>query len=144
MAENPRARKIADRIHEITVRALEHEVRDPRLGFVTITAVRMTGDLQHASIFYTVYSTDEERAIVSRVLLNVEEYLAEVLALVGGRVPLLVEIKDHLDGCPQCAEEHDLECVIRSVVKRSCTEVAPSTLKASILDRISHLKTVDH
>ncbi|MHA7238290.1 mycothiol system anti-sigma-R factor [Arthrobacter sp. TMS1-12-1] len=56
----------------------------------------------------------------------------------------LVEIKDHLNDCPQCAEEHDLECVIRSVVKRSCTEVAPSTLKASILDRISHLKTVDH
>lgn len=56
----------------------------------------------------------------------------------------LMDIKDHLDGCPQCAEEHDLECVIRSVVKRSCTEVAPSTLKASILDRISHLKMVDH
>ena len=56
----------------------------------------------------------------------------------------LVEIKDHLNDCPQCAEEHDLECVIRSVVKRSCTEVAPSTLKASILDRISQLKTVDH
>ena len=56
----------------------------------------------------------------------------------------LVEIKDHLDGCPECADEHDLECVIRSVVKRSCTEVAPSTLKASILDRISHLRTVDH
>ncbi|WP_298251523.1 mycothiol system anti-sigma-R factor [uncultured Arthrobacter sp.] len=56
----------------------------------------------------------------------------------------LVEIKDHLDGCPQCAEEHDLECVIRSVVKRSCTEVAPATLKATILGRINHLKTVDH
>ncbi|KNC19585.1 anti-sigma factor [Arthrobacter sp. RIT-PI-e] len=56
----------------------------------------------------------------------------------------LVDIKDHLDDCPQCAEEHDLECVIRSVVKRSCTEVAPSTLKTSILDRISQLKTADH
>ena len=56
----------------------------------------------------------------------------------------LVDIKDHLDDCPQCAEQHDLECVIRSVVKRSCTEVAPSTLKTSILDRISQLKTADH
>ena len=55
-----------------------------------------------------------------------------------------MEIKDHLEGCPECAEEHDLECVIRSVVKRSCTEVAPSTLKTSILDRISQLRTVDH
>ncbi len=56
----------------------------------------------------------------------------------------LTEIKDHLAGCPECAEEHDLERVIRSVVKRSCTEVAPSTLKANILGRINHLKTVDH
>jgi ribosome-binding factor A len=62
MKENPRARKIADRIREISVRALEREVKDPRLGFVTITDVRVTGDLQHASIFYTVYGTDEERA----------------------------------------------------------------------------------
>lgn len=62
MAENPRARKIADRIQQITARTLEREVRDPRLGFVTITDVRVTGDLQHASIFYTVYGSDEERA----------------------------------------------------------------------------------
>jgi ribosome-binding factor A len=32
------------------------------MGFVTITDVRVTGDLQHASVFYTVYGTDEERA----------------------------------------------------------------------------------
>lgn len=36
-------------------------MKDPRLGFVTITDVRVTGDLQHATIFYTVYGTDEER-----------------------------------------------------------------------------------
>lgn len=56
----------------------------------------------------------------------------------------LVEIKNHLEDCPDCAEEHDLECVIRSVVKRSCTEVAPTTLKTSILDRISQIKTAEH
>ncbi len=37
-------------------------IKDPRLGFVTITDVQVTGDLQHASVFYTVYGTDEERA----------------------------------------------------------------------------------
>ena len=53
---------MADRIREIVAKRLERGLRDPRLGFVTITDVRMTGDLQHASIFYTVYGTDEERA----------------------------------------------------------------------------------
>ncbi len=61
MGENPRAAKMADRIKEIVAKRLDRGLRDPRLGFVTITDVRVTGDLQHASIFYTVYGTDEER-----------------------------------------------------------------------------------
>ena len=62
MADPQRARKMADRIKEIVARRIDAGLRDPRLGFVTITDVRVTGDLQHASIFYTVYGTDEERA----------------------------------------------------------------------------------
>lgn len=48
----------------------------------------------------------------------------------------LTEIKVHLDECPECSQEYDLECVIRTVVKRSCKEAAPENLKASILARI--------
>ncbi|MCY1695581.1 30S ribosome-binding factor RbfA [Curtobacterium sp. SL109] len=62
MADPQRARKMADRIKEVVARRIDKGLRDPRLGFVTITDVRVTGDLQHASIFYTVYGTDEERA----------------------------------------------------------------------------------
>lgn len=62
MADPARARKLADRIKEIVARRLDKGLRDPRLGFVTITDVRVTGDLQHASVFFTVYGTDEERA----------------------------------------------------------------------------------
>jgi len=62
MVDTTRAAKLADRIKEIVARRLERGLRDPRLGFVTITDVRLTGDLQHASVFYTVYGTDEERA----------------------------------------------------------------------------------
>lgn len=62
MADPARARKLADRIKVIVAKRLERGIRDPRLGFVTITDVQVTGDLQHASVFYTVYGTDEERA----------------------------------------------------------------------------------
>ena len=61
MADPARARKLADRIKVIVAKRLERGLRDPRLGFVTITDVRVTGDLQHASVFYTVYGTEEER-----------------------------------------------------------------------------------
>jgi ribosome-binding factor A len=51
---SPRVRKIADRIQVIVAEMLERRVKDPRLGFVTVTDVRLTGDAQQATIFYTV------------------------------------------------------------------------------------------
>ncbi len=55
---NPRVRKIADRIRVIVAEMLERRIKDPRLGFVTITDVRVTGDTQQASVFYTALSLD--------------------------------------------------------------------------------------
>jgi ribosome-binding factor A len=55
---SPRVRKVADRIKVIVAEMLERRLKDPRLGFVTITDVRVTGDTQQASIFYTVLSLD--------------------------------------------------------------------------------------
>ena len=62
MADPARARKMADRIKVIVAKRIERGLRDPRLGFVTITDVKVTGDLQHASVFYTVYGSAEERS----------------------------------------------------------------------------------
>ena len=62
MANGERAAKVADRIREVIAKRLEKGLRDPRMGFVTITDVKVTGDLQHASVFYTVYGSPEERA----------------------------------------------------------------------------------
>jgi len=68
MADAARAAKMADRIKVIVAKAIERGLKDPRMGFVTITDVRVTGDLQHASIFYTVYGSDEERADTAAAL----------------------------------------------------------------------------
>ena len=62
MVDHPRATKLAERIQEIVARMLDGRVKDPRLGFVTVTAVRVTGDLQHASVFYTVLGDEAARA----------------------------------------------------------------------------------
>lgn len=61
MADSPRMRKIADRIQKTVAMVLERRIKDPRLGFVTITDVKVTGDLQNATIFYTVYGSDKDR-----------------------------------------------------------------------------------
>jgi ribosome-binding factor A len=59
---SPRVRKIADRIKVIVAEMLERRVKDPRLGFVTVTDVRVSGDTQQASIFYTVFALDQEHS----------------------------------------------------------------------------------
>lgn len=56
---SPRVRKIADRIQVIVAEMLERRVKDPRLGFVTVTEVRVSGDTQQATVFYTVLGEDE-------------------------------------------------------------------------------------
>ena len=57
---NPRVRKVADRIQVLVAEMLERRIKDPRLGFVTITDVRVSGDTQQASVFYTVLGEDEQ------------------------------------------------------------------------------------
>ena len=68
MADPARAQKIADRIKVIVAETLEFRVKDERLGFVTITDVRVTGDLQNASVFYTVFGGEAERAETAAAL----------------------------------------------------------------------------
>lgn len=62
MADQARARRLAVRIREIVASTLENQVKDPRLGMVTITDARVTADLRDATLYYTVYGDDAARA----------------------------------------------------------------------------------
>lgn len=68
MTDSPRSRKLADQIQRILAERLQKGLRDPDLGYVTITDVRVTGDLQHATVFFTVLGTDEERDLSAKAL----------------------------------------------------------------------------
>ena len=57
-----RARKLADRIAQIVAEMLERRVKDPRLGFVTVTDAKITGDLREATVYYTVYGSPDDQA----------------------------------------------------------------------------------
>ena len=68
MVDAARARKLADRIKVIVAEMLEMKVKDPRLGFITITDVRVTGDLQQATVFYTVMGDEKAQADTAAAL----------------------------------------------------------------------------
>ena len=95
---NPRVRKIADRIQVVVAEMLERRIKDPRLGFVTVTDVRVSGDTQQASIFYTVYGEEDDRASTAAALESAKGLLrSEVGKQLGMRhVPTLTFIPDAL------------------------------------------------
>jgi ribosome-binding factor A len=66
--DQARARKLGERIAQIVAEMLERRIKDPRLGFVTVTAARLTGDLREATVFYTVFGSDEEVAATAAAL----------------------------------------------------------------------------
>lgn len=72
---NPRAAKVSERIHEIVASLVTTRLKDPRLDMVTITDVRVSGDLQHATIFYTVYGGAKKLAEAGRGLASAKGFL---------------------------------------------------------------------
>ena len=127
MADTLRARKMEDRIHQIVARLLESRIKDPRLGFVTVTAVRVTGDLQHASVFYTVFGDDEERESSAAALRSatgmIRSEVGKQLA-----VPLTPSVEFIPDALPETAAS--LEASLREAAARDA-EVAALAANAT-------------
>jgi ribosome-binding factor A len=98
MTDTARARKLADRVREVVAEALEKRIKDPRLGFITVTDARVTGDLQHATVFYTVFGDDADRAATAAALESAKGVLrSEVGKRTGIRLtPSLEFIPDAL------------------------------------------------
>src|SRR6266487_1282398 len=96
--DHPRARRMAGRIKQIVASMIEMQVKDPRLGMVTITDVRLTGDLHDATIFYTVFGSEQQRAESMRALESAKGVLrSEVGRQTGVRfTPTLTFVHDSL------------------------------------------------
>lgn len=106
MVDRPRARKVADRIQQIVAQMLDTRIKDPRLGFVTVTDVRVTGDLQHASVFYTVLGDEEARTGTAAALESAKGLIrSEVGKQIGIRLTPTLEF--HLDAVPETAAHLD-------------------------------------
>ncbi|WP_066364960.1 30S ribosome-binding factor RbfA [Herbidospora mongoliensis] len=113
-----RARKLADRIQQIVAEMLERRIKDPRLGFVTITDTRVTNDLSAATVFYTVFGSDAERKDTAAALESAKGIIrSEVGRQTGLRhTPTLTFTHDplpdsarQLDGLLAEAKARDLE-----------------------------------
>jgi len=57
-----RPRRVAEQVRQVVTAFLQEEARDPRIGFVTVTNVDVTGDLQHATVHYVVHGDAQAQA----------------------------------------------------------------------------------
>jgi ribosome-binding factor A len=68
MTDPARVRKHAERVRELVASAVRTQVKDPRLGMLTITDARITGDLRDATVFYTVLGDSAAQADTAAAL----------------------------------------------------------------------------
>ena len=108
MADNARAKRLADLIREVVAQKLQRGIKDPRLGsHVTITDTRVTGDLREATVFYTVYGDDEERAAAAAGLESAKGVLRSEVGRAAGVkfTPTLTFVADALPDTAKTIED---------------------------------------
>ncbi|WP_029288914.1 30S ribosome-binding factor RbfA [Cellulomonas sp. HZM] len=120
MADTARARKLSERIQQVVAQMLDTRIKDPRLGFVTVTDVRVTGDLQHADVYYTVLGDDEARTGSAAALESAKGVIRSEVGKQTG-IRLTPTLAFHLDAVPETAAH--LETALAEAARRDA-EVA--------------------
>ena len=103
MVDHARARRLAERIKVLAAEALARVVKDPDLGFVTFTDVRVTPDLSQARLYYTVMGSDYEVEKSKEVLeANRGRLRKEIGSQLGIRITPTIELIS--DEVPEAAD----------------------------------------
>lgn len=75
-----RALRVADQIQRELADLIQNEIKDPRIGSITITAVEVTRDYSHAKIFYTTLINQEGISLIEKGLENAKGFLRSSLS----------------------------------------------------------------
>jgi ribosome-binding factor A len=75
-----RTLRVADQIQRELADLIQHEIKDPRVGQITITAVEVTRDYSHAKVFYTTLSSKEDNFLVEKGLEHAKGFLRSNLS----------------------------------------------------------------
>lgn len=121
MGQSHRTQKVADRIKVVVAGVLEGKIKDPRLGFVTITDCRVTGDLQQASVFYSVLGDVVQREATAAALASAK---GVIRAAVGKELGLRItpSLDFFEDALPESAKA--LESLLETVHQRDAEVIA--------------------
>lgn len=129
MADAARARRLAGRIKHIVATGIEMQVKDPRLGMVTITDVRVTGDLHDATVFYTVLGDEADHVASAAALESAKGVLrSEVGRQTGVRFTPTLTFR--LDALPDTARHIDEVLAVAAEVDARVSRVRENAAPA--------------
>ncbi len=80
MTKSYRKERINETIKEILSELLLNQIKDPRVGLVTITAVRVATDLSTAKVYYSVMGDDEERSETHKGLVSARYFMRKTIS----------------------------------------------------------------
>jgi ribosome-binding factor A len=106
MVDTARAHRLAKRIVTIVATEIQHQVKDPRLAMVTVTAATVTPDLRDATVFYTVYGEEDEVAATAAALASATGVLRSAVGQQTG-VKFTPTLTFKLDTIPETAHRID-------------------------------------
>jgi ribosome-binding factor A len=137
VVDKARARKLADRIRVVAAETIERRVKDPRLGFVTITDTKVTPDLRDATVYYTVFGDEAAQVESARAL---ESAKGLIRAAVGRETqvrftPTITFVADHV---PEDAQHIDELIATARAADAEVAQTAATALPAGDADPYRH------
>ena len=134
MADPARAAKLAQRIKVVVAEALGRKVKDPRLEGITVTDARVTNDLQHATVYYTVFGDQAVQADAAKGLekakgvlrqevgRNITVRLTPSLEFVADQIPV---VASNLEELLREAKKRDAEVAALAAQAKHAGDVDP-------------------
>jgi ribosome-binding factor A len=107
MTDPAKVRRQAERVRELVVEVVRTQIKDPRVGMITITDSRITGDLREATIFYTVLGDAEEQKATAAALESAKGLLRSTVGRALGlkHSPTLAFVQDDVQDTARHIDE---------------------------------------
>ena len=116
----PRMARVNELVREVLGDELER-MEDPRLGLTTITGVEVSGDLRHATVFYSVLGNEEQHVKTAAALESAKKHLRSSL---GRQVTLKYLPQLHFKEDPSIAGGQRVEEILREIHAKDAARAA--------------------
>lgn len=111
--EFSRSRRVGEQIQQVLALLIQQEIKDPRIGMVTVTAVKLTKEFEHARVFVTVLGDQQQQELSLQGLNNAAGFLRSELA---HRLKLRSTPKLHFEYDKSTEEGNRMSSLINSAI----------------------------